>query len=307
MVVPPSCIVIGTLGNILTLITVTSKHCKKNSFVVYLGALALADTTFLYGAALNGWLFFAYDIDVMLSAVSCKVFGFLLHACKMWSSLSVAALTADRAVCTRFPLKRNTFCTPTSAMIVSGLIIGFVVAMNAHELYGFKLNTVENATFCGYIDDAYGTFFDVYFRWIDASFYFILPCIVIIVSNIITVREVIIATKTTSHMMHAETVRARIRNNRQMIVTVVTVSVAFLFLTFPTGILVIIRPYIFDDTETFYHHADLDFLMTTIGYILSILNVSINFFLYVISAKRFREDLKAAFGCFRRSRVAPAS
>ena len=153
VVAPPSFILMGTVGNVLTLITVTSKHCKKNSFVVYLGALALADTTFLYGAALNGWLFFAYDIDIMLSAVSCKVLGFLLHICKMWSSLSVAALSADRMVCTRFPLKRNTFCCPKSAMIVSGLIFGFAVVMNAHEFYGFKLNSIENTTFCGYVDD----------------------------------------------------------------------------------------------------------------------------------------------------------
>ena len=87
----------------------------------------------------------------------------------------------------------------------------------------------------------------------------------------------------------------------------VAVSVAFLLLTSPVGILTIIRPYVFNDSEVFYANGEIEFLATTIAGILAYVNFAINFFLYFISGTRFREDLKTAFRCGRSSRVAPIS
>ena len=95
---PPLCVLVGTVGNMLTLITVTSKSSKKNSFIVYLGALAVADTASLYFVVINSWLFYGFDIDIMLTGISCKVLAFMLYTCKMFSSLLVATLSTDRMV-----------------------------------------------------------------------------------------------------------------------------------------------------------------------------------------------------------------
>ena len=307
MFAPPVIILAGTVGNILTLITVTSRRCKKNSFVIYLGALAIADTANLYFGFLNVWLFVAFDIDIMLTAVSCKILGFMIHVCAMWSSILIATLSTDRMLCSCFPLKREKLCSPKSAMIVTSVGLCFVLMIHVHELYGFKLITIENVTFCGYADNSYATFFDVYFTWVDTSFYFILPTIVIIVANVLTVREVINSTKLTSHLMGVAAVRNRIRNNRQMAVMAVAVSAAFVLLTSPIGIHTIIRPYVFQDSDVFYTNSDIDFLVRTIVVILAYLNLAINFILYVISGRQFRENLKAACSCGRSSRVAPMS
>ena len=301
----PVFLLVGTVGNVLTLITVTSRRCKKNSFVVYLGALAVADTASLYVGSINAWLFYAFDIDIMLVAVSCKILGFMFYVSKMMSSLLVATLSTDRMVCCCFPTKKDQLGSPKSAMIVISIIVGFVLMINVHELYGFSLITADNVTICGYIDNGYATFFDVYFSWVDTSIYFIVPTIVIIVANILTVREVINSTKRTSHLMGVATVRSRIRHNRQMVVMAVAVSAAFLLTTSPLGISTIIRPYVFNDSEVFYASSDVEFLLTTIEGILGYLNLTINFFLYCISGRRFREDLKIAIRCGRSSRVAP--
>ena len=294
MFTPPVCILAGTVGNVLTLITVTSNRCEKNSFVVYLGALAVADTASLYFVTLNDWLFYAFNIDIMLSAVSCKMLGFMIYVCKMCSSLLIATLSTDRMLCSCFPLKREQFGSQKLAMIVISISLGFVLMINVHELYGFKLITIDNITFCGYVDNSYATFFDVYFTWVDTSIYFVLPTIIIIVANILTVRGVINSTKRTHHVMNEATVRSRTRNSRQMTVMAFAVSAAFLLLTSTIGILNIIRPYVFSDAELFYANSDLGFLVRTIASILAYLDFAINFFLYVLSGRRFREDLKAA-------------
>ena len=307
MFTPPVFLLVGTVGNVLTLITVTSKQCKKSSFVVYLGALAVADLASLYVGSINAWLFYAFDIDIMLGAVSCKMLGFMFYVCKMMSSLLVATLSTDRMVCCCFPTKKDQLCSPKSAMIVISIILGFVLMINVHELYGFKVITADNVTICGFVDNGYATFFGVYFTLVDTSIYFIVPTILIIVANILTVREVISSTKRTSHLMSVAAVRSRVRNDRQMVVMAVAVSAVFLLTTSPLGITTIIRPYVLSDSEVFYASSDIDYLWWTIVGILTELNLSINFFLYVIAGRRFREDLKIAIRCGRSSRVAPIS
>ena len=176
--VPPICILVGTVGNILTLITVTSKSTMKNSFIVYLGALAVGDTASLYFVVVNSWLFYAFDIDIMLNDISCKILGFMYY-CKMWSSLLVATLSTDRMVCSCFPHKRDTFGTPKSAFIIISIVLAFVLVINAHQLYGFSLVSTENVTFCGYVDSNYKSFFDTYFTLMDTTIYFTIPFIII--------------------------------------------------------------------------------------------------------------------------------
>ena len=307
MFAPPVCILTGTVGNVLTLITVTSKRCMKNSFAVYLGALAVADLASLYVIVLSSWLFLAFGIDTMQTAVSCKFLGFMFRVCKMWPSILVATISVDRMLVTCCPRKRDWLGSPKSAMIVTSIILGFLLIINVHELYGFKLITVDNVTLCGVVDESYATFIDVYFTWVDTSIYFIVPTIAIIGSNILTVREVINSTKRAGHLMNVEAVRIRIQINRQIIVMAVVVSVAFILLTSPRGIYTIIRPYLLNDAEVFYIESDIDFIVSTITSILASFNFSVNFFLNAISGSRFREDLKAACSCGRSSPGGPPS
>ena len=291
---PPLCVLVGTVGNMLTLIAVTSKSSKKNSFIVYLGALAVADTASLYFVVINSWLFYGFDIDIMLTGISCKVLAFMLYTCKMFSSLLVATLSTDRMVCSCFPHKRDTIGTPKSALIIISSILAFVLVINVHELYGFELVSIENVTLCGYVDSNYASFFGTYFTWVDTTIYFTIPSIIIVVANILAVRAVIISTKRLSHLMNVEAVRIRVRTNRQMIIMAVAVSAAFFLFTSPVGIFVIVRPYIFDDTDVFYVSNDTDFALVTITNNLAYLNFAINFFLYFVSGRRFRKDLRAA-------------
>ena len=291
--VPPICILVGTVGNILTLITVTSKSTKKNSFIVYLGALAVGDTASLYFVVVNSWLFYAFDIDIMLNDISCRILGFLYYACTWLSSLLVATLSTDRMVCSCFPHKRDTFGTPKSAFIIISIVLAFVLVINAHELYGFTLVSEENDTLCDYVDSSYASFFENYFTLMDTTIYFALPSIIIVVTNTLTIRAVIIATKEISQMTNLETVRGRIRTNRQMTITAILVSGTFVLLISPIGIYLIVRAYVYG-AETFYMSNDTDSVIVAITENLSYFNFAINFFLYSITGRRFRQDLRAA-------------
>ena len=107
---------------------------------------------------------------------------------------------------------------------------------------------------------------------------------IIVVTNTQTVRAVIISTKHLSHLINLEAVRGRIRTNRQMMITAILVS--------GTGIYMIVRTYVYG-ADVFYMANDTDFAMMTIADTLSYFNFAVNFFLYFISGRRFRQDLRA--------------
>ena len=107
-----------------------------------------------------------------------------------------------------------------------------------------------------------------------------------------------------SHLMNLEAVRGRIRTNRQMMITAIAVSGTFVLLTFPIGIYLIVRAYIYG-ADIFYMSNDMDSVIVTIADTFSYFNFAINFFLYSITGKRFRQDLRAACTRKRNSPVVP--
>ena len=135
----PSIIIAGTVGNILSLMAVTNRHCRKSSFTVYLAALAITDTTYLYACVLPDWLTHVFAIRLGSFGNSwCKVTWVLTFLTSQASSWLVAALTAERMLCTYFPHKTKTACVPRTGYIVAGTIIGILFLLNAHLLYAVQ-------------------------------------------------------------------------------------------------------------------------------------------------------------------------
>ena len=122
---PPAIIIAGTVGNILSLMAVTNRQCRKSSFTVYLATLAITDTAYLYVTVFSNWLVNAFDIDFgSFWKILCKMAYFLSFLASHASSWLVVALTAERTFCTYFPHKIKSVCVPRTGYIVVGTIIG---------------------------------------------------------------------------------------------------------------------------------------------------------------------------------------
>ena len=294
---PPIIVVVGTAGNILSFITVTNKHCKKSSFTTYIAAFAIVDTVYLLLVVLNSWLHFVFDINLQeINTVTCKLFEFLLLVLGHSSSWLIASLTVERTFCTYFPHKVKTMCRPKTGYVVVGLILGFISALNIHELIGFEYQENQqgtNVTRCGFVNVRYKNFMMYYFSWIEFSLYFLLPVIVIITCNSATVIK-IFRNSNTSGMARALDLNRKKRNRHLLVITLL-VSFTFLISISPVTLYSTLKPYLFEDADYFFSSTQTEDIVSTIVYHLGFLNHAINFFLYILSGERFRKDLKAAF------------
>ena len=138
---------VGTVGNILAIITVTNKHCKKSSYTVYLAALAVADILALYTIVFAlPWKVGTVSIDLKaISAVYCKLHLFLVGVFSSVSLWLIVVLALERSFAVYFPFKAKAVCKPKKAFVVTALLVTFSVVLNVHYIYGNQLQSAISA------------------------------------------------------------------------------------------------------------------------------------------------------------------
>ena len=296
--ITPSIIIAGTVGNILSLMAVTNRHCRKSSFTVYLAALAITDTTYLYVCALRDWLTHVFAIRLGSFGNSwCKVTWVLTFLTSQASSWLVAALAAERMFCTYFPHKTKTACVPRTGYIVTGTIIGILFLLNAHLLYAVQdshmanNNTMSLGTVCGIIVPEYETVYVNAFAWIDLGLYFLLPLFVIVIANSATVVGVLKMNAVTAALTAVN--NSRIKRTRNLMIVTFLVSSAFVIFLSPMVIFGVVMPHFLEDTALFLTADGGNYyLIWACLSNWSYLNHAVNFFLYVLSGEIFRRQLK---------------
>ena len=287
----PTTLAFGTIGNVLSIVAVTNRHCKKSMFTTYIAALGVADLGSLYLFVLPVTLLL-FDINIFEIPSACKFVSFLLNLTTQMSSWIIAAMTLERAFSVFFPLKVKSICRPRNGCIVIAIIFVFFLALNSHILYGFQSATVNNFSICGFVDQSYEEF-SVYFNWINGIVIFLIPVVVIIVANSATVMKVM----TMGNLASATVPDNRRKRNRYLLIMTLLVSITYIVLVTPWTVYYSLRPYLYEEVDPYFFSNDTDELLGTIVYQLAFVNYGVNFYLYVLSGQRFRQDLKAAFPC----------
>ena len=278
--VPPFLIGIGTIGHVLTIIAVNGPASKKTSFTVYLTTLAIVDFLVLYTWSLNNWLKYAFDIIVdESSSILCKMYHYATFVLPELSSWLVMCLTIERTVCV-YSNQIGKMPGPRVGLIVTISIVVFICAANTHMLYGWDLVDSSNGTVCGFVDMKIYTFYYIYWSKVHFCLYFILPACVLIIGNSATVIKLIRSTQSLAsghtHLMK--------RRARQVFLITLLISISFLILVTPLPLMFFFAP------------INMTGLIETIFALCLYTNHTINFFLYVLSGSRFREDLKNSLG-----------
>lgn len=285
-------VLFGTLGNCLTLRVVTSRHCKKSSFTVYLGALAVVDTLVLWVWPFKNWLSEIFQFYIQnTNIVMCKMINLLTYFGQHSSSWLVVALAAERFYCTFFPFQARIVCRPRTGLIIVGIISIVLFSVDAHLWYGLDLLTYDNETVCDLVENEYADFFSYYYAWVDITVLFLLPTAFIVACNTATVIKLFKNRQELNQTWDSVTKKI---NKHALIITIVT-SAAFMVSIGPLGLFVILRPYIFPNNKTFYLPSTkkemvIDFFVSLLAQV----NHCSNFYLYVLSGARFRQLLKAS-------------
>ena len=282
---------LGLLGNSFSLLTVTSRHCKKSSFTVYLSALAVVDSFLLAISLIETWIFTVYNVDLTLyGGFTCKFIIFFECLLTAMSSWLVIAITVERTAATVYPHRFKQVHSVRSGIKIIGILLAVMTLVAVHILYGIEFDYVEQRPYCVYIDGAYQYFKRRFIVVIDSVVFIISPIFIITIGNIVTVVKVRQSGKqiapVTSH------VQADKKASRHLVIITLLISVSFLIFTMPACVYFLICRSVFNDSNDAERQIGFAAVTTLLR-----LNYSTNFFLYVLSGHRFRKLFRTAISC----------
>ena len=110
----PVIFMLGLPGNILSFIIMTKKHNRHISCCVFMSSLAVTDTLDLFAAALY-WVLQAFNIK--RSTATHFLININHYIFVKLGYLTLIAMTVDRMIAVRYPLKATVLCIPKRAMV----------------------------------------------------------------------------------------------------------------------------------------------------------------------------------------------
>lgn len=138
----PLIVVIGSIGNIVSVLVFFRMKLRKLSSSFYLAALGISDTIFLLTNS-SSWITTERGEELMNIAVVCELINFLSGVASVLSSWFVVAFTVERFIVVLYPLKRQTICTVKRAKIISFCIFtgGIIHCLPLLYFFGNSLDS----------------------------------------------------------------------------------------------------------------------------------------------------------------------
>ena len=305
--VPPILIVVGTIGNILSILVLTRRSIRVSTTALYLTFLAFSDLCVLYTGLLRQWLIYLFEFDVRhVSNAGCKLHIWLLYSSLDFSAWILIVVTLERVILSWCPYSAKTKCNRKYATVLVVILI-FLLGLNSHLLYGMiheeRFDASTNTTViskCVEINNKYGDFFNLTWPWIDLCALCLIPFSVIVIGNGFILLKVIKSKKKTKARVvpsintgETRTTHRNTSKHSSMTAMLFTLNMVFLVTTSPVSIYNIgYTHWLTDGTHQTYASLDLWWAIVNM---LMYTNNSLNFLLYCLSGTRFRQAVIRLF------------
>ena len=310
--VPPVLLVLGTIGNILSVYVLTRRSMRKHSTYFYLAILSTADTCVLLVGLLRLWIgqITGYDIKNEHDW-ACKLIHVLGHTLSDYSGWLIVAVTAERYVAVCHPLKATNICSRTRATRVVMLLLGVIFVLNLHFIWTVRLHlySPDGSTMvikC-VAGDRYRHLVDIIWPWVDAAIYSFFPFLAIMTFNTLIIRQVVLAKRKRQRLQSGEDETSGPHSDfsysctggsdgTRITIMLLTISFTFLLTTLPLNLSLIVRQFYLTEGEVPPTEKVLTLrLVQTITELLMYTNHAINFFLYCATGHKFRHQLVTSF------------
>jgi hypothetical protein len=182
--------ILGFFGNILALITFSSRRMRQISSSIFLLILSISDTIALITSL---WFFLADAFSIQLqnySALACRFRTFFAYVFMDLSSWCIAGLAFDRFLRTETPLRAKIICTRRNALIIILIFFLTLCGINGHYFSaGIGQERGGNLTTAHCLEnrDAYPRYFYFYkIIWpkIDMIVFCFLPACIMVLCNV---------------------------------------------------------------------------------------------------------------------------
>ena len=283
----PVMIILGTLGNLLTLAVLNSKHNKASAINVALAFLAVADIAVLNVGLMHQWIRFVWGFDLrIMSNIGCKVhLTFTLFVMALSPNI-LALVTIDRVLSVLFPLKVKYWITKKRMICACVALTSFVFACHVPLFVAAYLDPrVPSYRMCQWHNP---TFTKAWY-WVSFTLDFLAPFTVIFTGNTLIMIRLTIAAARRSKSTQSD--KGRLSSTTMMLVAV---GVAYFITMTPQNVYRLGLAYGAWPNRPEPAYARLQ-LVIAVNFLLLYGNSAINFLLYCLAGSRFRSTLIMMF------------
>ena len=294
----PILIPIGLVGNTLSFLVMIKPNNRRISTCTYMAAISINDSLLLCLASI-GWLVTGPRI-IEWNLMMCKTVSWLTAVARQNSRYQVLAMTIDKYVAIKWPHRAFSYSSPKrTRTIITGLLI-FALIYNIPHIF---LPNVVGGKCLGLGHFLANSIFIKIYTWTTFVLNGFIPLSMLIYMNFVIVQTV----RKSRQMFKGNTVttgagkvpttnkgmdtRQRTMKNAesQLTIMLLLVTTLFIILLLPIYIRLIYVTFVVITNPS--EHAS-SILFFQITYKLLTTNNGINFFLYCISGRKFRNDLK---------------
>ena len=322
----PLFLVVGIPGNIVSIAVLSRQRMRNTTTSVYLRLLAIVDTAVILVAMPRQIDYYYSAVKVHdLSVFACKFFSFLTPTILTLSWCFLPILTIDRLILVRYPIWAKKHCTKKSALVVFAVLALAMITINFHQLVFIDIpredvtgstnlanTTVQVYGICRAVPDWYKEFYQKTWPLVMLVVFSLTPVILQIVCNVLLIRELAIRSRKrqTNRALQDKNDREQ-HDLRSVTRMLVVVSVFFVLSSVPQCIQLVLKPYVFKPKTA--HNNAKNVLFKALIQLLMYSNNTINFLLYTLSGRVFRNELRSMFKqvkrrflqCFDRNVIYP--
>ena len=278
---------IGFITNILSLLVMRMKHNRHLSTATYMSIIAFSDNLKLCWA-LHNWFGRRYKPAFYSTTWMCKLLVYNSKFFSIFSAYEIVLMTLDKVIAIKMPHKSKSLSTPLRARKMSMLNI-FITAVVCLPIFHHTSIVPMTKQCKRYVQNAWYVTVYVY---TSILIYPLIPMILLSAINAVIIKTVW-ERKTLNFGGTKNNTKS---SEMQMTVMLILVSLLFVILTMPMELRA--NYYHFVEVNTPEQEATSFFLFHLTRELYNT-NFGINFFLYLISGRKFRSDLLTLCCCKR--------
>ena len=289
--VSPTILVVGLLGNSLSLMVLQSRSMRSAAVSYLLSVLAVSDMGCLLTTLLNHWLQTITDYRVnirMYNVYTCKIHLFLTYLFNQLSTMTLSFITIQRLISVYLPLKAKIICSRSNTIKVWTGIAILLAGFNSMAFFLVRYDS-NNRSYSGCF---YGREIWMWFNNVDAAIECYLPISIIMIGNtLILIKVKLQQKKMKQQQTNHNREEHRSTSSDRMTALLIVVTTSYVLLVTPLYVWMNGLFYLNYSSEVFdtliFSEA-----FRVIAFHLFKLNFSINFILYCAFGVKFRLALK---------------
>ena len=296
---PAAMLVLGLLGNSLTLVVLVRLGLKGQPTMTFLFFLAITDSVVLLTGLPRYWVVYVFDFDIRrTSDISCKLYYFSIYTSQQFSSWILVGVSVERVIKTYLPFRYKRMYT--SKRVVFGLFIMLIIlcGVNLHFFFTNGINEYTEGS-CSSLTPDYFAFDEYVFVYVDLTIFSLVPFVIMSISNILLIRVLRRVQRERSEMMHESMVEKANQFSMRMTKMLVVCTAYFLTATAPLAIYFVVDSYLYPAFEETGNEGGMAYMDVAwaVTYVFNYSNYCVNFYLYTAMNDRFYQELRTVLCC----------